>query len=227
MLGKMWRTKKQNGYTIVETFIVLGVTAVMFTATVLLVNGQIARYRFKDATYNAQQRVQGVLNDVQTGYFDLVNNVAATCNSGSNSQPGDSNCVYVGKRIVISASGQLSAYPLIANITAGSPIGQSYVTSVTPLAGQQITLPAGLDYSNGEVLVLYTNYPNTAALTSTGGAQSTGIFGVDGTNKIVQLPSEGRIICMKDGAKRAMLRIGANSSMSVELDYNPTASECP
>jgi type II secretory pathway pseudopilin PulG len=94
--------KKQNGYTIVETLIVLAVTGTMFVVTVVLVSGQISRYQFRDGVLGSQQSIQSVLNDVQTGYFGLANSTTAACNSGSNSEPGDSNCVYIGKSISIS-----------------------------------------------------------------------------------------------------------------------------
>ena len=221
--------KTQSGYTIIETLIVLAVTAAMFVVTVILVSGQIARYQFRGGVLNSQQSVQSVLNDVQTGYFNLADSTSAACNSGSNSEPGDSDCVYIGKRIAISNSGALKAYPLIADIDTGSPIGQP-VAGLTEINTPETTqLSGSLDYSNpsaGDVYVLYTNYPNGSSTTFNGGAQAVGIFGRDSSGNIGIL-STGKLICMQNGTRKAVMKIGVNGALNVDVSYQPTAAECP
>jgi type II secretory pathway pseudopilin PulG len=221
--------KTQSGYTIIETLIVLAVTAAMFVVTVILVSGQIARYQFRSGVLNTQQSVQSVLNDVQTGYFNLADSTTAACNSGSNSDPGDSDCVYVGKRITISNTGALSAYPLIADIDTNSPIGQPVANMIEINSPEVTNLSGSIDYSNpasGDIYVLYTNYPNGSTANFNGGAQAVGVFGRDGSGNIAQLPT-GKLICMQNGTRKAVLKIGVNGAMNVDVSYQPTVAECP
>ena len=224
--------KTQSGYTIVETLIVLAVTGAMFLVTVVLVSGQISRYQFRSGVLNAQQGIQSVLNDVQTGYFNLANSTTAACNSGSGSEPGDSDCVYIGKRISISSTGQVTASPVIADIDSNSPIGQPVANLIFLSSSESTALPSNVDYAispltPGDLLVLYTNYPNGSITTFTGGAQAVGVFGQDGAGRVAEVVGSGKIICLQNGTRKAALSIGANRSLNVDVNYQPTAAECP
>lgn len=224
--------KTQNGYTIVETLIVLAVTGAMFLVTVVLVSGQIARYQFRSGVLNAQQSVQSVINDVQTGYFSLANSTTASCNSGSSSVPGDSDCVYIGKRINISNTGVVTTSPVIADISSNSPIGQPVANLIIVNNPETMNLPGNLDYTNsplstGDLFVLYTNYPNGSVTTFSGGAQAVGVFNQNGAGNIAEVSGAGKILCLQNGSRKAALTIGANRSLNVDVNYQPTAAECP
>lgn len=82
--------KKQKGFTIVETMIVLGITGVLFVSVSLLISGQTERYRYRDSMYRLQQQVQDQINDVQTGQF--YTDIATT--------DGKSDNELVGKKIL-------------------------------------------------------------------------------------------------------------------------------
>jgi len=79
-------TKNQNGYTIVETLIVLAVTGMLFLTTTLLIQGQVEKNRYQDSMRQAQQVLQAAVKDTENGYFPGAN--------GTNS-----NVVFAGKRI--------------------------------------------------------------------------------------------------------------------------------
>jgi type II secretory pathway pseudopilin PulG len=225
--------KTQNGYTIVETLIVLAVTGAMFVVAAVMISGQVSRYQFRDGVLNSQNTVQSVINDVQTGYFSLATSSSAPCNSGDNTVPGDSNCVYIGKIVDFGVSGQVTTYPIIANIDSASPIGQP-LSNLTYLSNREtIRLPGNMDYTPSPTssgccfAIIYTNYTNSAGVTSfNGGAQSVGLYGRSPTNNLVPLTA-GKIICLQNGPRKAALVIGANRATNVEINYEPTASECP
>jgi type II secretory pathway pseudopilin PulG len=230
--------KTQSGYTIIETLIVLAVTGTMFVITAILVSGQIAKYQFKDGVLNAQQSMQGILNDVQTGYFGLSNFAVASCDTGSTTVPGDSDCVYVGKQVEINNNGTVVTTPLLSDVDSGTPIGKPapYApgTELTYHIGTQTTqLSTSIDYSNspltpGVFYVLYTNYPDGSLTTFNGGGQSVAIFGVDSSNNVTEFnTASGKIICLQNGNRKAALKIGANRSLNVETNFGPTAAECP
>ena len=88
----MFYLKKQKGFTIVETMIVLAVTGVLFFSVSLLISGQTERYRYRDSMYRLQQQVQNVINDTQNG------NLAKDINTG-----GTDNVVIKGKRFIFCA----------------------------------------------------------------------------------------------------------------------------
>ncbi|MDQ5958602.1 MAG: hypothetical protein QG562_421, partial [Patescibacteria group bacterium] len=76
---------QKKGFTVVETFIVIAVTGVLFLSTSLLIRGQVERYRYQDSMRQLQQLVQTAMNDVDNGYFS--------------SALGTNNDYFAGKRI--------------------------------------------------------------------------------------------------------------------------------
>lgn len=60
----------QTGFTIVETFIVLAVTGVLFVSTSLLIQGQVERHRQQDGAYQLQQLVRDQINNTANGFFN-------------------------------------------------------------------------------------------------------------------------------------------------------------
>lgn len=68
----------QTGFTIVETFIVLAVTGVLFVSTSLLIQGQVERHRQQDAAYQLQQLVRDQINNTANGFFNDTNGTSST-----------------------------------------------------------------------------------------------------------------------------------------------------
>jgi type II secretory pathway pseudopilin PulG len=221
--------KKQNGYTIVETLIVLAVTGVMFTTTVILVRGQIARYQFRESVLNSQQAIQDALNDVQTGYFGVVNNASLPgCTDGGSTEPGNSNCVYAGKRIQVTTSGNLVATPLVISDSAGSPINAPITNLTLSPNSTTAKLPTGVDYTRAaEVYVLYNNYESTTGTEFFGGAQAVSTYVNDGGTVRISSSSNEQYVCVKNGSRTAKLVLGQQGSSTVVLTYSPSSTECP
>lgn len=226
MQGNMRATKNQNGYTIVETLIVLAVTGVMLTATILLVSDQIARYQFKDSVYNVQQQVQGALNDVQTGYFAEIDNAnyeaSGACGTEySTSEQGDSGCVYAGKKITIDNNGLMTLTPLaLGEVDAKTkPSNEDKLVKLSNYK-QEVQLPGYVDYlDTAEVYVLFTFYP-TSGGGDRGGAQATETFYKQGNNLLVSSvtnPDNSQIFCIESGSRQAKFIIGAGGANIVEV----------
>jgi type II secretory pathway pseudopilin PulG len=218
----MWRTKKQNGYTIVETMIVLAVTGTMLTATVILVSGQISRYRFKEATFNSKQAIQGAINDVQAGYFDTTKeaiSIDTSCVEKSNTIAGDSECFYVGKEIKIDTNGKMTITSLY--LKDSNPPSSSN-SPLALLSGQTTQLPGGVDYGTGTFFVMFRNYPDTTTGGNfVGGAQSVGVYATkEDITSSSGLPVK---VDLDDGSRKACLVIGRNNNLDVELEYKECA----
>ncbi|MBP7834829.1 hypothetical protein KA025_01950 [Candidatus Saccharibacteria bacterium] len=103
---------KSKGFTVVETLIVLSVTAVLFVSTSLLIQGQIERYRYRDSIFRTQQTLQTIINDTQNGYFptltngmttDTGNSISASSRCGiiSSVQGQSQNCIIAGVRVLL------------------------------------------------------------------------------------------------------------------------------
>lgn len=145
------------GFTIIEVLIVLSVTAILFVSAVMLINGRQNRTEFTVAINNAQQQLQQIVNETQSGYyggggFTCQGNTtgsAPSINSGTNQ-----GCVYLGKVLQFgtdSDASQLIAYPIVGNQqynTGGSnqqvdTLQHAYPTAV-PSAQQTYELENGL-----------------------------------------------------------------------------------
>lgn len=69
----MLSNKKQTGFTVVETLIVVAVTGMLFMSTSLLIRGKVAATSYQDSMRQLQQMVQNTINDVENGYLEAPN----------------------------------------------------------------------------------------------------------------------------------------------------------
>lgn len=216
--------KTQIGYTIVETLIVLVVTSTMFVITVLLISGQIAKYQFRDSSYNSQQAIQDKLNDTQVGYFSTVPNASTYCTDGNIASEGNARCVYAGKKIEVTTTGNVITTPLLVSDTAGFPSGIANVTQMTASAITE-KLPTGVDYTKGStVYVLFTNYPNVSTDSFIGGAQTTKVY-TDSAGTFT-VSNTGQTVCIANGSRKARLTLGKDGNPNVLIEYQPATGDC-
>jgi type II secretory pathway pseudopilin PulG len=116
-----------DGFTIVETLIVLAVTAVLLVSTMLFVSGRQRKTEFAVGIRQLQQDVQRSINEAASGY----NGSRFTCSVvsgkpniavGTEAVAGTNNdCIFIGTLYVVEASGNLgingqyiATYPLAA-----------------------------------------------------------------------------------------------------------------
>lgn len=121
-------TLSAQGFTIVETLIVLAVTGTLFVSAALLINGKQSKTNFQVGVRTLQQQFQKVINETASGYYP--NNGDFTCavagpplkiTAGSNGQGTNQDCIFVGKTLVVGGSTHTDNY------------------GVYPLAGRRVT----------------------------------------------------------------------------------------
>lgn len=113
--------RNRGGFTIVESLLALGVTAVLFVAVIGTISGRQSKIQFSQGMRDLSSSISDVLNDVATGYFPTISGL--TCVAGSdNAAPqlgydasiGDTtgtrkDCVFAGKVIQIGTESSASA----------------------------------------------------------------------------------------------------------------------
>lgn len=103
------RAGSSSGYTIIETMVVLAVTAVMFSMAVVLVQGQQAKTEFSQAIRDFDSQLRAAIADTATGFFPGNANFSCDINAGapldsavqiSNTprpQGTNGDCIFLGK----------------------------------------------------------------------------------------------------------------------------------
>lgn len=203
-----WGGEQQStqGFTIVETMIVLAVTGAMFVVAALAISGRQNRTDFQIGSRNLQIAIQGVINETSSGYYP--NNGDFTCSagsghnvkitsSGSGSAQGQStNCVFGGKVLAFARNtADYSTYSLAGRrvtttgqeVTSASDawltaIQQSTVSAKLPNAIQYygVRYSSSGSFSNESVVVPFLSSFGSAYTTSDGqtaGSQSIGLYG--------------------------------------------------
>jgi type II secretory pathway pseudopilin PulG len=96
---------RADGFTIVETLIVLAVTGFLFLSAVLLFAGQSRKVEFVQAVQDIQAQLQQTISEVGAGYYGntgfncsgVSGNVNLT--TGNNAQGSNTGCIFLGKAI--------------------------------------------------------------------------------------------------------------------------------
>lgn len=102
--------RSNDGYTIVETLIVLAVTSMMFAAIVVSFNGRQARVEFSQAVRDYESMMQNIMSDVSKGYYssegyecyiDSGNHYKPTLKErlipANNTTGTNGDCIFMGK----------------------------------------------------------------------------------------------------------------------------------
>lgn len=81
MMGGKARAGKRarpSGFTIIETMLVLAVSAALFVAIAVGISGRQNRVRFQQAINEATLQIQRAVNEVQTGYYPTSEGTSST-----------------------------------------------------------------------------------------------------------------------------------------------------
>lgn len=112
--------KKAQGFTIMETLIVLAVTSTLFVIIAATLSGRQQRTQFEQAINDIRAEIQQVINDVGTGFYPSTNNFSCsagafgpTLGAGSTTQGENTGCIFLGKAMQFSAGGNENAYNII------------------------------------------------------------------------------------------------------------------
>ena len=104
-----------GGFTIVETMIVLAVSAMIFLSMVGMVSGQQGKAQFKNAVYNVAADIQTAISQVSSGYYPLSPS-QFSCGVGSDGAPAltgsassadrgtNKDCTFIGQAFWFTSS---------------------------------------------------------------------------------------------------------------------------
>lgn len=151
------RRQSNSGFTIVETLIFLGVTAVMLVSALLLVGGQQRKTEFTQAIRDIESQIKDVANDVSTGYYSRSSNF--TCedrgaprlviSTGISSLGTNSDCIFIGRALqfkVEASNGEGFAIYNIAGKRGTNSLSDAKVTALAPVPGNN--RPSSVDSKN-------------------------------------------------------------------------------
>lgn len=105
--------KQFEGYTILEAMIVITISAAMFVSVVIAFGGRQQEIQFTQAVRSFDARLNDIINDVSTGYFDNSGNLSCTlpsadpdqrpfvsgASASQDIQGSSDECVFLGKAI--------------------------------------------------------------------------------------------------------------------------------
>lgn len=217
--------KKQKGFTIVETMIVLGVTGVLFVSVSLLISGQTERYRYRDSMYRLQQQVQAHINDVQSGQFYTV--------SGA----GNTDDTVIGKRLLFcnnssSSSPCNGAKPTDQQIKDGIIQLSGGTESLINESNQQI--PGGINFIGAKPVdsssadnfnfdIKFTNNPSGSSSSS---SLQVDLFNTSIPSQVLSSQNSGKgyLLCF-EGYKKGSLQLGSKE-LGNTVKLNLVDSRC-
>ena len=218
-----------NGFTIVETLIVLAVTGVLFLSTSLMISGQTERYRYRDSMYQLQQQVQNQINSVQTGQFSESIRTSDT--------------VYLGKKILFCNSTATSNACIATKPSETQHknvlVKQTGGSDTVHEADDIVSNPGNIKFtkavkSNGDIYgdqfgvsILFTNIK---ASSENSGSLNVALYNYNAINKISDynklqdMDSGGFVLCF-EGQKKGSLELGSKDSGST-VKLNLEDSRC-
>jgi prepilin-type N-terminal cleavage/methylation domain-containing protein len=227
--------KTQGGFTILETMIVLAITSVLLVSTILLVSGQIERYRFRTSVATFEQILRDEFNNVSDGYFgetpdsSAIGSGSTSCGDiyGDSSSLGDSDCVYSGKKVTIDAANKNITTVNLAVKDDYDPLQDSNLNrnEFVEFGQVQRNLPGGVDYDfrhNGNTLEVYFIYNK---FTSDGdtkyGSQAVRLYTPDNpqANGAQLGTSYERYICLIGADNNARISFGLDGDFGIRSEY--------
>ena len=142
-----WRKKGYLGYTIIEVMIVLAVSAGLMVVASVFIGGRQAKTEFQVAIRSTQTKIQQVLNEANSGYYQsdydfscskVAGDYVKIKGSGVTEERGaHGDCIYIGNSLVFTQDG-LFVVPM-----AGQRLKDSTSESTQTIAEAKPTAIAG------------------------------------------------------------------------------------
>ena len=213
---------KANGFTIIETLIVLAISGSMLVAVVAMISGQQGKTQFQQSINQVSQQIQQIIGDVSNGYYPVSNitcsasgsSVSIIPSNGSSSLGTNSDCVLVGKVIQFyqtqaSVPQQFTVYSMVGSRTGNG----AYPIALAPGANTYTNVPPGnttvTSLANGLSLA-YTTYTDSNGVTQT----NTVAFG------ILTSPVSGSGATDTSGAQQINIYAVQGTSASADTNSN-------
>lgn len=134
-----------DGFTIVETLIVLAVTGALLFSVAVLMNGKQNKSQFTRGINDLQQQLQQIINETASGQYPDTGNFKCqngypsypSISSGSQAQGTNAGCLFLGKAIQFGTNdpSQIGIYTLVGNqyTTTSKPV-EKLLTEAKPRA---------------------------------------------------------------------------------------------
>jgi type II secretory pathway pseudopilin PulG len=119
--------RKARGFTIIETLLVLGISAGLFVAVAAALSGRQGRTEFSQGVQDIKNQIQQQINDIGSGLYGNTNNFSCSAGAlgpnissiGSGNQGANTGCIFLGKAIQFKVAGssnpeQFRVYPIAA-----------------------------------------------------------------------------------------------------------------
>ncbi|MGE5312872.1 MAG: Tfp pilus assembly protein FimT/FimU [Acidobacteriota bacterium] len=156
------QTSDDQGFTVIEVMLFLGVSALMIVMVFVGMGAQIARTRFNDGIRSTQAFLQQQYSDVVSGLNDRdasvgCNRVAMEVTSLVTNEPGKSDCLLLGRVVTLQSGSVIKSYPVIgatplvapaATATEGEVVAAynpTVVTAASTVRSYDIPWGAGID----------------------------------------------------------------------------------
>jgi type II secretory pathway pseudopilin PulG len=143
-----------NGFTVVETMIVLAVTGLLLGSAMVLIGGKQNQAAFNQSIRQIQSQIQQRINEVSTGYYANQGNIQCNGTGGvvvltqgtGTEQGANAGCIFLGKalqfKVGASDPEQFNVFS-IAALQKGGPGGAE--SSSLPLAKPKAIAPPSSD----------------------------------------------------------------------------------
>lgn len=126
ILNHMKGGRKARGFTIIETLMVLAISAGLFVAVAATLAGRQNRTEFDQSIQDIKAQIQQAISEVGSGVYANTNNFTCTpgglgpnLTAGSGNQGGNSGCIFLGKAIQFGVSGTSNPEETRSYIIAG------------------------------------------------------------------------------------------------------------
>lgn len=150
----------QQGFTIVETLVVLSVTGFLFAGAVIFVSGKQRNTEFSQAVGDVKSQVQQALGEVSSGYYASNGRLACTIQAGkprivdsAQEQGSNEDCIFMGKVLQFKV---LGTNPEAFNVYTMVGLREHVTTSSVNIAAAKPRLAARTTGDPGNTADLYT-----------------------------------------------------------------------
>ena len=233
----MKRVKKQ-GYTILEVMIFIAISASMFFIAMIAISGRQQDTQFTQAVRDFDSRLQDLMNDVSTGFFNNPGDFSCTITagkpnivSGSEEQGTSDDCIFVGKTLQFGSAESGSSFVDIYNLigkrnNAGSNV--SSISEANPTTADPATVPPErIDLQWGLEVFRVVNKPVTGSNSNHGAISFITSFARTIGNEQISNGQSVRSVSMPNttiGASRAaMFSVIDNPVTYTTIDGSPEA----
>jgi type II secretory pathway pseudopilin PulG len=244
ILDRMKGGLKSEGFTIIETMMVLVVTAALFIMIAATLSGRQGRTEFSQSVQNVKNQIQQTINDVGSGFYPDTSNFKCSAGgsgpvfmAGASNQGANTGCIFVGKVLQFGIAGssdpeQFRTYTLgglqrdatgaeVTTYAAAKPavISPSTTSPGTPDASDIGKLNYGLTTKEMYYGVTKTNIASVAFVNSLASYSNNSL--VSGSQQVSMVPINGSALNASQPA--GAQAINANFVNSANTAINPSS----